>query len=166
MKNKVMLWIVLTSVCLTLAVVSVGIGIGAVVSRSEEGVPSSALAADTDRAPEGSTAPVVGGTEESIEIPGFEKLVMKADTLQQTVEFSNPANNSCYFQISILLHDGREVYRSGLLKPGTTLKSIEISHKLESGRYKDAVLQYDCFTIDDTAPLNGAKPILELEVIP
>jgi hypothetical protein len=44
---------------------------------------------------------------ESISIPGFERATMKAKQLHQEISFYNPKQNNCYFQISILLSEGK-----------------------------------------------------------
>ncbi|MDT3700849.1 MAG: tRNA (uracil-5-)-methyltransferase [Thermincola sp.] len=110
--------------------------------------------------------PVAGGSDDSIAIPGFEKLVMKAGQAKQSVNFYNPEKNACYFRISFALADGTELFRSGMIKPGQTIDTIEISRLLEVGTYEKSVLQYDCYTLEGLQSLNGSKTILDLEVIP
>jgi hypothetical protein len=60
--------------------------------------------------------------------------------------------------------DGAELYSSGLIKPGQTIGDIEINRALEAGNYEDTVLKYDCYSLDDLSPLNGAVSTLNLEV--
>jgi hypothetical protein len=100
----------------------------------------------------------------SISIPGFDRVTMKAKQLNQDITLYNPQQNDCYFQISIMLSEGVEIYRSGLLKPGQTLTSIKLSRTLEKGTYDGAILRYSCFTMDDLQPLNGADTKFTLEV--
>ena len=104
-----------------------------------------------------------GGSSDSIAVPGFERLVMKAGQKQQDVLLFNPENNKCFFVIEILTADGTSLFKSGLIEPGKALYSIEISQTLEAGSY-DAVLRYSCYAEGTLAELNGAETSLKLEV--
>lgn len=108
-------------------------------------------------------SPVIDG---GIAIPGFEKLIMKAGQTDQVASFYNPEANECFFRISVLLSDGTELFRSGMIKPGQKIEELEISRSLKAGTYKDAILRYDCYTLEDLQPMNGAETILNLEVLP
>lgn len=101
---------------------------------------------------------------ESIAIPGYDELVLRARSIEQQVDFYNPEGNGCYFVISVLLPDGAELFKSGLIAPGSRLTSIDLSHALEAGTYAKAVLRYSCFRVGDMAQLNGADILLTLEV--
>lgn len=119
----------------------------------------------------GSNAETQAFTESSvidggIAIPGFEKLVMKAGQTDQVASFYNPEANECFFRISVLLADGTELFRSGMIKPGQKIEELEISQSLKAGTYKDAVLRYDCYAMESLQPMNGAETILNLEVLP
>lgn len=102
----------------------------------------------------------------SIAIPGYEKLAMKAGHINQVVDFYNPAENKCYFRISLILEDGTELFSSGMIEPGQKIDEIEITRSLEAGTYKDTVLHYDCYALESLQPLNGSEAVLNLEVIP
>lgn len=100
-----------------------------------------------------------------IAIPGFESLTLKADSKKQEVVLSNPAKNSCYFCISLVLSDGTVLWTSEDIAPGKTSKPIRLSQALETGTYQEAKLKYECFTMDsDHEVLNGAEIILTLRV--
>ena len=102
---------------------------------------------------------------ESIAIPGYEGLELKADTKKQTLCLANPLQNACYFQISLYLEDGSLLWQSQLIEPGETSKPIKLSKALEKGTYPNAVLHYACFTLDGSmTPLNGAETKLTLRV--
>ncbi|ABZ82672.1 hypothetical protein HM1_0047 [Heliomicrobium modesticaldum Ice1] len=101
----------------------------------------------------------------TIAIPGYAQLVMKAGDIVQNVELHNPAGNPCYFVISIILPDGTEVYRSGLIEPGQKTDAIRLSQPLKAGTYKGAVLRYSCYSTKDKAPMNGADTKFTLEVV-
>jgi len=101
----------------------------------------------------------------TISIPGYEGIKLTAGTKQQTVGFINPAQNSCYFRISLLLEDGTELWVSELIEPGEISEPVKLSRSLESGTYPNSVLKYECFTMDGSmTPLNGAATKLTLWV--
>lgn len=116
------------------------------------------------------TSPVVrennASASNSISIPGYEKLVIKAGQVDQVVDFYNPEENECYFRISFTLADGMELFSSGMIKPGQRIEKIEINHSLKAGKYEDAILRYDCYALETLQPLNGSETLLNLEVIP
>ena len=114
----------------------------------------------TPQMPVTTAAPV----RDAITIPGFELMTLKARENTQTVNLYNPAQNICYFEVSLCLPEGTEIFRSGLIAPGQTVEKIELVHTLEAGRYEGAILKYDCFTLDNLAPLNGAVIEIDLEV--
>lgn len=96
-----------------------------------------------------------GGVTEGIEIPGYGDLVFVPGQKTQQLEVGNPSSNNCYFIISIVVDDDREIYRSGLIKPRSGLTEIELSHMLEPGDYQ-AKMRYECYTFDEEKkPLNN-----------
>lgn len=100
-----------------------------------------------------------------IAVPGFESLTLQADSKKQEVVLSNPAENSCYFRISLLLSDGTVLWTSEEIAPGKTSKPIRLSQPLSQGVYTDAKLKYECFTMDSSrSALNGAEIKLTLRV--
>ena len=103
--------------------------------------------------------------QDSISIPGYEGINLKADTKQQTIGFPNPAENTCYFQISLYLEDGTLLWQSDLVKPGMISEPLVLNQTLTAGSYPNAKLKYDCFTVDkNRTPLNGAETKLTLRV--
>ena len=97
----------------------------------------------------------VGGVG-SIAIPGYDKLTFQAGALTQYVPLENPSENECYFVISIVLPDGTEIYKSGMVAPG-------------AGVYENTILKYSCWNVGDDGELsevNGANTLFTLEVIP
>lgn len=103
--------------------------------------------------------------EDIISIPGYEAINLIADTRQQVIGFPNPAQNTCYFRISLYLQDGTLLWQSGLVEPGAISDPVLLSQPLAKGYYTDAVLQYECFTTDgNLTPLNGATTDLTLMV--
>lgn len=101
----------------------------------------------------------------SIAIPGYEGLELIAGTKKQTLCLPNPEQNKCYFQISIYLEDGTLLWKSELIEPGKTSKPVKLSEPLVEGTYRNAILHYDCFTMDGSmTPLNGAEMKFTLRV--
>jgi hypothetical protein len=139
---------------------------GVLVGSKLIGNTAANQAVDVKAASNADSKIIAGGSNDSIAIPGFEKIVMKAGQTKQADKFYNPEANKCYFIISFALADGTELFRSGMIKPGKTIDTIEINRSLKAGTYKDAVLKYECYTIDGLKPLNGAETVINLEVIP
>ena len=77
----------------------------------------------------------------------------------------NPAENHCYFQVSLYLADDTLLWQSDLIKPGKTSAPITLSRPLDPGTYPGATLRYACFRLDrEKTPLNGAETKLTLWV--
>ncbi len=103
---------------------------------------------------------------DTIDIPGYDAINLKAEETEQAVNFYNPEQNTCYFRISLLLSDGTELWRSDLVKPGMAVYEITLNRTLEAGQYEDATLKYECFAMDDAqTPLNGSEIKLTLNVL-
>ena len=103
------------------------------------------------------------GSGENIAIPGYEKLDFAAGKTAQTVSLKNPAENACTFVLSLTLDDGTALWTGEALSPGEAFTRITLSRALDAGSYA-ATLHYDCYTIEDNQPLNGAEIQLTLEV--
>ena len=100
------------------------------------------------------------------DIPGFESMTFKAGSQAQAVKLENPAGNNCYMVFSIYLPDGRKIYQSGYVEPGRYVDQIFLDMIPDVGRYENAVLQYDCYALDDaTQAQNSAKVEFLLEVV-
>lgn len=101
----------------------------------------------------------------SIAIPGYDKITLKAGQRNQEVHLLNPAGNDCYFVISLLLADGTEIYKSGVIPPGNEVNNIKLSAVPAAGTYENAILRYSCWAVDGQAEVSGADTICTLEVI-
>ncbi|MBL1225875.1 tRNA (uracil-5-)-methyltransferase [Enterococcus sp. BWR-S5] len=101
----------------------------------------------------------------TIAIPGFEKVTLNADEKMQEVNFHNPEINDCYFKLTLLHPDGSVLWTSDLIEPEKGMYSIELEKTLTAGEYADAVLKYECFSLDDQSPLNGSEINLKLVVV-
>lgn len=98
------------------------------------------------------------GNNDSIAIPGFSKLMFIANKRTQQVNFFNPEANDCYFKLTLLTENGETLWTSDLIEPGKGLYSIELLQELPEGQHENAVLKYECFTLDeDQSPLNGSE---------
>ena len=102
------------------------------------------------------------GSGANIAIPGYEKLDFAAGKTAQTVNLKNPQTNDCYFVLSLIINS-ETLWTSDYIEPGYAVKKLTLSRALDKGEY-DAVLHYDCFTLNDKTPLNGAEIKLNLKV--
>ena len=100
---------------------------------------------------------------ENIAIPGYEKLSFAAGKTEQSVNLKNPAENACTFVLALMLEDGETLWTGKVLSPGEAFTRIMLERAMDAGEYP-ATLHYDCYTIEDNQPLNGAEIQLTLEV--
>ena len=113
---------------------------------------------------EATTAPIVKNPD-SIAIPGYEMLELKAGSKEQSLCMPNPPQNCCYFQIALYMEDGTLLWQSELIAPGKNSKPMALSKALEKGMYPNTVLRYSCYSQDENlTPLNGAEMKLTLWV--
>ena len=113
----------------------------------------------------GSSTSTIEKNPDSIAIPGYEMLELKANSKEQSLCMPNPPQNCCYFQICLYMEDGTLLWKSELIEPGKTSKPIVLSKALEKGMYPNAVLRYSCYRMDETlTPLNGAQTKVTLWV--
>ncbi len=111
------------------------------------------------------TTATVEKNPDSIAIPGYEMLELKANSKEQSLCMPNPPQNCCYFQIYLYLEDGTLLWKSELIDPGANSKPMVLSKALEKGMYPNAVLRYSCYSQDENlTPLNGAETKLTLWV--
>lgn len=121
-------------------------------------------ASKQDNTADSTTATVVKNPD-SIAIPGYEILELKAGRKEQSLCMPNPPQNCCYFQISLYLENGTLLWQSELIEPGANSKPMVLSIALEKGMYPNAVLRYSCYSQDENlSPLNGAETKLTLWV--
>lgn len=145
----ILLFITLLAVC---------VSIWAVFLRPGSSAPGEAIAAPVQ------TESIVKNPD-SISIPGYEAITLKADALEQILSFKNPAQNVCYFKMTLLLEDGTVLWESGYVEPGGTSDPVVLTRVLEKGSYPNSILKYQCFTLDEAkSPLNGAETKLTLRV--
>ena len=102
------------------------------------------------------------GSGGSINIPGYESLTLQAGSKSQRVYLFNPEKNAAYFVMTLTLENGETVWEGSALYPGEVFTDIMLNKSLEAGDYT-ATLHYDCFSVSDKEPLNGAD--IELKLI-
>ena len=121
--------------------------------------------APTDTTPPKNTldfTPAGERQDNTITIPGMTGITMKSGQLQQTVEFYNPEQNTCYFVLSLYLSDDTLIYQSDFLAPGEHISEIMLNQALQRGVYGKCRLVYECFTLDNMCALNTGEVILEI----
>lgn len=103
---------------------------------------------------------------DTIDIPGFDTMNLKAGTKKQSVNLHNPGENTCYFKMSIILKDGTKLWESKLVEPGKAVYDITLNQSLSAGAYPDCTLKYECFKMNkEQTPLNGSEIKFTLNVI-
>ncbi len=105
---------------------------------------------------EGIQAADTGGVVPGIAIPGYKSITVDAGKTDVKVNLQNPEGNPCYFEISLLLADGTELYKSKMVEPGKGLYDISLSKPLDVGEY-DAVVKYNTYSLEGLNPMNGAE---------
>ena len=100
---------------------------------------------------------------ENIAIPGYEKLSFAAGKTAQAVNLKNLPENACTFVLALTLEGGETLWTGKALSPGEAFTRITLSRALDAGEYP-ATLHYDCFSLNDNTPLNGAEVKLTIEV--
>ena len=108
-------------------------------------------------------ADAASGSGENIAIPGYEKLSFAVGKTAQTVNLKNPPENACTFVLTLTIEGGETLWTGKALSPGEAFTRITLSRALDAGEYP-ATLHYDCYTIEDNQPLNGAEIQLTIEV--
>lgn len=95
--------------------------------------------------------------QRNIEISGFSAWHVPADETESIpITLKNPEGNPCYFSFVITLEDsGEELYHSAMVKPGDTIKSININRPLESGQY-NVLIQILTNELDTGKAMNDA----------
>ena len=139
-----------------IAVAAIAVAVWAITSRDHgSSPPTEQTSTEEASTPEPLT--------DTIALPQFAWLNLKADTTEQTLTFDNPSQNFAAFRVSIVL-DGETLWESELLRPGDTSAPVVLSRSLSAGEY-EASLVYTCFTNDEAqSPLNGANSPILLKV--
>ena len=116
--------------------------------------------------PAGRAASAVPGEADpqniNTQFKGFAKASVDFQTRQLKATLENPAGNSCYFVISILV-SGSTVYQSKMLPPGQRIEAPVFNQSLAKGSYQ-ATIQYRCYHVTPRKEINGAQFKTELVV--
>ena len=100
----------------------------------------------------------------NILIPGYDTLHFKAGKIELEVFFLNPEENTCCFRMSLTLSNGLPVWTADdVLNPGEAFLRIDLERKLAPGTYRNAVMKYECYSIEDNSRLNGAEIRVTIE---
>ena len=102
---------------------------------------------------------------DSISVPGFDRLIVQGGIIQAD-NIYNPEQNECYFIVSLMLEDGTEIFRSGILAPGQAVGDVKMLQIIPPGIYEKAIARYSTYALETTQPLNGADITFNLEVLP
>lgn len=94
----------------------------------------------------------------NISIPLFAQFWVNAGSMRVEERLANPEGNPCYFEYHIFLQgESQELYRSGLLEPGTAVPGFTLDRKLEAGNYP-AKVQIKTYQLQNpTVPMNGGE---------
>lgn len=104
-------------------------------------------------------------SQDKISIPALNNITFREGRNNQTLRLFNPKSNQCYFNISLELSDGTVLYRTGLLKPNDEVSDISIYKRLKRGVYKDCIIKYDCYSLDNEYILNNAVVNIDINVV-
>ena len=74
---------------------------------------------------------------------------IKADTVINEFEIPNDSLNKYVINAFIILGDGAIIYESGYIYPGETVEEIDLFESLKRGTYKNSVLLYKFYTVDE-----------------
>lgn len=154
MKQK----LIILAALLVLMLMLTACGAGDKAQRSAGSSPDS-KAGDTGE----SFAESSPGSGENIDIPGYEYLSLQAGSKSQSIYLTNPEKNAAYFVMTLTLENGDTLWTGKALYPGEVVTDIKLKKTLKAGEYK-ATLHYDCFSVSDNEPLNGADVQLNLKV--
>ena len=147
---------ILLLILVLIAVASLAVAIWAISTRDVKSPDPSA--------PDETTEPVEKLTD-SIDLPGYDWIPLISGKPEQEQTFPNPPQNFCWIRVSLRLEDGTVLWTSELIAPGETSAPVVLSEPLEKGEYKNAVLKYECFRMDEAlSPLNGGEIHLTLKV--
>lgn len=108
------------------------------------------------------TLPQIGNQSAAgIIIPGFNELTFISGQKNQKVNFYNPQENNCYFQMSLFVDDSL-YWQSELVQPGHGFYEIDLINALEAGCY-NGCLRIECYGFDGST-MNAANVHFALNV--
>lgn len=103
-----------------------------------------------------STKMQVNTDPEHIAIPGYDEIVMEANTDTAYVALWNPPGNPCYFKFEIIMND-KSIYQSKLVAPGKAVTEIKLSEKISTGSHP-AMIRIKTYSLEDQkSEMNGGE---------
>ena len=164
--NFILLAVCMAVVAFAAVLIGYNVGVSSVaVNANTDALPVAAIERQ-DAPPEVTpNAPQVVTNSSVISLPGFERLTATGRTLHADM-VQNPAQNACYFIVTLIMPGGAELYRSGYLAPGESLGDVEMLVPLPAGTCEGVIARYSTFAINNLQPMNGADVKFILEVKP
>ena len=105
----------------------------------------------------------VAHSQPSASIPAMTGIELTSGHLEQDVQLYNPDENPCAFVVSLYLGNGTLLFQTSPIYPGEFVSTVVLTQALNSGKYKDAVLVYDCYSSDGAlTPLTRCEFIIEI----
>lgn len=148
-------------IIITLVIVAVLLLLLLLLLKSCNAPPSSEDS--TQETQEQKTLDFIPATEKGkINIPGYTGIYLVPGQINQKVNFYNPDSNNCYFVMSLYLSDDTKIWESDYIAPGEKIEDITLLQSLDRGLYKNCVLCYRCFSLDDKTELNGSTQRIEI----
>ena len=92
-----------------------------------------------------------------ISLPGVDTVRVDSRTMKGKTALINIEGNPCYLRYTITMEDtGREIYRSGLIEPGTALLNYNVN-EVNDGEYSVMVLVESFSLEDETVEFNSGS---------
>ena len=136
--------------------------LGGCVERTDEAESKAETQTESTVSVTAESTQSITANSDNISIPGYEALEFTAGETEQPSRFYNPEENACIFRLTLSI-DGETLWESEDIAPGEKLSSMTLTRPLDAGEY-NAKLKYDCFTLQDKTPLNGAEIELAINV--
>ena len=86
---------------------------------------------------------------EGIILKAMNGISLAANEEHQTLLLENDQNNKFVINAILMLGNGAVIYESGYLYPGESLSEINLFQPLEAGIYRNSILVYKIFSLDD-----------------
>lgn len=93
--------------------------------------------------------------QQYIAVSGFTDLKFVEDSVQQCVNFYNPAENNCLMDLSIVMQNGDLLWQAENIRPDYGLYTIDLCSPLKKGVYPACIVAR-FKTIDGGTKLNSA----------
>lgn len=98
-----------------------------------------------------------------VKLEAYTGLVFADRMLQDAVFYNDEANNYL-LKVSLYLGDGTLIYESVMLNPGEEAKNVCLNQNLKAGIYKNSILCYKIYSIEDGSFINQCEFPIELNI--